>query len=113
MYFLPFFFVLNPALILRGSPLEILIVVGTAVAGIALIASALEGYLVGIGPLQRDATGWAGRLLLAAAGLFMALPGGGELGLSHLQLSLAGVALAVAGAGVARAGSRRANAKAA
>jgi len=113
MYFVPFFFVLNPALILRGSPLEILIVVGTAVAGIALIASALEGYLVGLGTLQRDAAGWAGRALIAAGGLCMALPGGGELGLSHLQLSLAGVALAVAGAGVARAGSRRANAKAA
>jgi TRAP transporter 4TM/12TM fusion protein len=113
MYFVPFFFVLNPALILRGSPLEVLIVVGTAVAGIALIASALEGYLVGLGTLQRDAAGWVGRALLAAGGLCMALPGGGELGLSHLQLSLAGVALAVAGAGVARAGSRRANAKAA
>src|SRR5690606_30453476 len=40
MYFVPFFFVLNPALILRGTPLEIAIVVGTAIVGILLIASA-------------------------------------------------------------------------
>jgi len=41
MYFVPFFFVLNPALILRGSPWEIAVVVITAIAGIALIAAAL------------------------------------------------------------------------
>lgn len=100
MYFVPFFFVLNPALILRGSPGEILVVVGTAAAGIALIASALEGYAVGIGR-----TGWVARLLVFAGGLMMALPGGGELELSHLQLSLGGVLLA--GAGLAIAWVRR------
>lgn len=93
MYFVPFFFVLNPALILRGTPWEIVVVVGTAVAGIALIGSALEGYVVGIG-----AASWAARLLLFAGGLMMAMPGGGELGLSHVQLSLGGLVLAAAGA---------------
>jgi len=106
MFFVPFFFVLNPALILRGAPWEIAAVVGTAVAGIALIASALEGYLVVIGTIAPSAAGWAARLLLLAGGLAMALPGGGELGLSHLQLSLGGLALAVAGAAVAWAGAR-------
>jgi TRAP-type uncharacterized transport system fused permease subunit len=101
MYFVPFFFVLNPALILRGTPGEIMVVVGTAVAGIALIAAALEGYLVGIG-----ATGWAARLLLFAGGLMMAMPGGGELGLSHVQLSLGGLVLALAGAALAWATAR-------
>ena len=101
MYFVPFFFVLNPALILRGSPWEILVVVGTAVAGIALLAAALEGYLVGIGSIARGAAGWLARLLLFAAGLVMALPGGGELELSHVQLSLGGLALAAAGAALA------------
>jgi TRAP transporter 4TM/12TM fusion protein len=101
MYFVPFFFVLNPALILRGTPWEIAVVVGTAVAGIALIGSALEGYVVGIGTVARGAPGWAARLLLLAGGLTMAMPGGGELGLSHLQLSLGGLALAAAGAALA------------
>jgi len=102
MYFVPFFFVLNPALILRGAPGEIIVVVGTAIAGIALIASALEGYLVGIGK-----TAWPARLFLLAGGLMMAMPGGGELGLSHVQLSLGGLMLAAAGAAIAWAGRIR------
>jgi TRAP transporter 4TM/12TM fusion protein len=102
MYFVPFFFVLNPALILRGAPGEIIVVVGTAIAGIALIASALEGYLVGIGK-----AGWPARLFLLAGGLMMALPGGGELGLSHVQLSLGGLTLAAVGAAIAWAGRIR------
>jgi TRAP transporter 4TM/12TM fusion protein len=96
MYFVPFFFVLNPSLILRGEPLDILIVVATAAIGIWLIGSALEGYMAGFGQLGDGSAGWAARLLLLAAGLAMALPGGGELGLSHLQLSVAGIGLAAA-----------------
>ena len=95
MYFVPFFFVLNPALILRGEPVDIVIVVVTAFLGILLIASALEGYLIGLGRLGQGPAGVVGRLLLLASGLAMALPGGGDLGLSHWQLSLAGVVLAV------------------
>jgi TRAP transporter 4TM/12TM fusion protein len=97
MYFVPFFFVLNPALILRGSTWEIVTVVLTAVIGIALIASALEGYVAGLGPLRAHPAGWTARALIAVGGLAMALPGGGELELSHLQLSVAGLALAAAG----------------
>jgi TRAP-type uncharacterized transport system fused permease subunit len=101
MYFVPFFFVLNPALILQGQLGEIIVVVGTAVAGIALIACALEGYVLGVGAIALSAPGYAARLLLFAGGLAMALPGGGELELSHVQLSVAGLALAAAGAGLA------------
>lgn len=93
MYFVPFFFVLNPALIMRGEPTEIAIVVATAFLGILLIASALEGYLVGFGKLGSNAAGWVSRALLFGGGVMMALPGGGDLGLSHAQLSLAGIAL--------------------
>lgn len=100
MYFVPFFFVLNPALILRGSPLDIVVVVATAVLGIWLIGSALEGWLTGFGRLGEGAAGVAARVLLFAAGLGMALPGGGDLGLSHLQLSLASVLLAAVALGL-------------
>jgi TRAP transporter 4TM/12TM fusion protein len=106
MYFVPFFFVLNPALILRGSLWEILVVVGTAVAGIALLAAALQGYLVGIGTIARGVGGWVARLLLLAGGLVMALPGGGELELSHVQLSLGGLLLAAAGTAMVWAQAR-------
>jgi hypothetical protein len=46
------------------------------------------------------------RLLLLAAGLAMALPGGGELGLSHLQLSVAGLGLAGAALALAALAKR-------
>ena len=94
MYFVPFFFVLNPALILRGTPWEIVVVVSTAVLGVGLIASALAGYLIGMGALRNDIAGAIARLLLFAGGMAMALPGGGELELSHLQLSVLGMSLA-------------------
>ncbi len=102
MYFVPFFFVLNPALILRGEPLDIVVVVATAVLGILLIGSALEGYLLGFGRLGQGALGLLSRVLLFAAGLSMALPGGGSIGLSHLQLALAGVGLAAVSLLIAR-----------
>jgi TRAP transporter 4TM/12TM fusion protein len=106
MYFVPFFFVLNPALILRGTPADILVVVATAVIGIWLIASALEGYVVGFGALGDGLIALVARALLLAGGLSMALPGGGELGLSHLQLSIVGLGLAAAALAVAAAARR-------
>jgi TRAP transporter 4TM/12TM fusion protein len=107
MYFVPFFFVLNPALILRGTPLDILIVVVTAVIGIWLIASALEGYVLGFGLLGDGLVALVARALLLVAGLTMALPGGGDLGLSHLQLSVAGLGFAVAALALAAVARRR------
>jgi TRAP transporter 4TM/12TM fusion protein len=106
MYFVPFFFVLNPALILRGTPFDILIVVATAVIGIWLIASALEGYLTGFGAISDGVVALLARALLLAAGLTMALPGGGDLALSHLQLSVVGLGLAAAAIALAAAARR-------
>jgi TRAP transporter 4TM/12TM fusion protein len=106
MYFVPFFFVLNPALILRGTPTDILIVVATAVIGIWLIASALEGYVVGFGALGEGFAAAMARVLLLAAGLAMALPGGGDLGLSHFQLSVVGLGLAGAALALAALAKR-------
>jgi TRAP transporter 4TM/12TM fusion protein len=94
MYFVPFFFVLNPALILRGDWSDIIPVLITAVVGIALIASALEGYLIKVGSMHTGVLGFVARLVLAAGGLAMAIPGGGDLGLSHVQLSIAGLVIA-------------------
>lgn len=102
MYFVPFFFVLNPALILRGEFTDIVVVIVTAVVGIALIASALEGYLVKVGSLGRGLRGMLARVLMACGGLAMAIPGGGDLGLSHLQLSLGGILLATVAIVLAR-----------
>jgi TRAP transporter 4TM/12TM fusion protein len=106
MYFVPFFFVLNPALILRGNPWEIIVVVGTAVLGIWLIASAIEGYLIGVGRMDSGVGGAVARLLLFASGMAMALPGGGELELSHIQLAGLGIGLGIVGVLFALANKR-------
>jgi TRAP-type uncharacterized transport system fused permease subunit len=106
MYIVPFFFVLNPALILRGTPWEIVTVVLTALIGILFIASALEGYLIGYGSLRGSAAATAGRMLVGAGGFMLALPGGGDLELSHMQLSMAGIVVAIIGVAIARLGRR-------
>jgi TRAP transporter 4TM/12TM fusion protein len=95
MYFVPFFFVLNPALILRGSPEEILIVTATAVIGILFIGAAIQGYLVGVGPAENSSRGILARILLFASGLLFAVPGGTGVGLSHVELALLATAVGV------------------
>lgn len=49
IYFIPFFFVLEPALILHGQAIPILLSIVTAVVGILLIAGGLEGYFFKVG----------------------------------------------------------------
>ena len=74
IYFLPFFFVLNPALVLNGPLDQIVIEVGTALLGITLIASGLQGHLVLVGSLHNNPTALLTRLLLVASGLLLAYP---------------------------------------
>ncbi|MEO5697238.1 MAG: TRAP transporter fused permease subunit, partial [Burkholderiaceae bacterium] len=102
MYFVPFFFVLNPALILRGEPLDIAVVVLTAFVGITMIASALEGYLIGFGRLGERWGSAVPRVMLFAGGVLMALPGGGDLGLDHTQLALVGLGMGIGALVVAK-----------
>lgn len=72
IYFIPFFFVYNPALVLKGSLPEILHVFLSCSLGIFLIAAGIEGYLLGVG----KPPGWA-RSLLVTAGLLLGFPEGG------------------------------------
>ena len=84
IYFIPFFFVLNPALIGRGSIYDILIVFFSAVIGIILISSSLQGYLIGIGDLKKSKhLEWPIRIMLGFSGILMALPGGKVTGYSN------------------------------
>jgi TRAP transporter 4TM/12TM fusion protein len=111
LYFVPFFFVLNPALIGHGAPLEVAYVIVTAVLGIFLIGAALQGYVAGMGAVPAGVVGATVRLLMFAGGLCFAVPGGGELGLDQAQLFVFGVALAAPALAYAwsrgRAGSTR------
>ncbi|MGE0225466.1 MAG: TRAP transporter permease [Acetobacteraceae bacterium] len=63
-FVVPFLFVLNPTLILIGTPFAIAHDVTTAVVAVWMLASAMEGWLYGVGLV-----GWVGRagLLIAAA----------------------------------------------
>lgn len=96
IYFIPFLFVLNPALIMQGPAWEIVLVFCQAVVGIVLFASAMQGYLIGIGRLGHNLlTETLNRTLILIAGLCLALPGGGSIPFTHLQLLIAGIATAV------------------
>ena len=86
IYFVPFFFVLNPALLLQGSVLENLQAFSTAIVGVALVSGALQGYLIGLGDLGYGIAAIFGRVCIGVAGLTLALPAGGLFGLSQLLL---------------------------
>jgi len=68
-YLLPFFFVLNPALILEGGVWEIIGAITTCTIGMSLIGSAMEGYLLGVGKIPK----WT-RPILFINGLMLGYP---------------------------------------
>lgn len=100
IYIVPFVFALNPALVLRGTWDAIAIAIVSAFAGVFLVASAIQGYIVGGGIMPATPAGWCGRLLILAGGIALLLPDGEALG--RLGLDLLGVAAAVAGFAVLR-----------
>jgi TRAP transporter 4TM/12TM fusion protein len=98
IYFLPFFFVLNPALVLQGdSPyLTALGLMGLAAIGILFICGGIQGYQAYVGDLRR--TGlmeWPLRVLLVIGGFILAAPGGGIMPVSQLQIMTIAVAILV------------------
>jgi len=106
IYFIPFFFVFNPALLLLGETTEVLIVCTTALLGVLVLAGGLQGYLIGVGRVPSGAIGTVARVLLAVGGIILATPGGGMIGYSHLTLALASIVLIVPGAVLAILGRR-------
>ncbi|WP_088624388.1 TRAP transporter fused permease subunit [Oceanicola sp. 22II-s10i] len=88
IYFIPFFFVLEPTLIMQGEPLDILVHVFNAVIGVAILSMGLQGYLYGLGSTARlGVLGYPARALLVVGGLAMAVPGDMVLGLSNVELA--------------------------
>jgi len=70
IYFIPFFFIFNPALVLQGGkPLESLYLFALAVVGIIVLAAGVEGYLFWVGKLR-----WWERPLLVVGGFLIAYP---------------------------------------
>ena len=105
IYFVPFFFVYNPALLMLGGPVEVVAVALSALVGVAVLANGLQGYLYGVGPLGDGPVGWGLRLLLVAGGLLFAAPGVPGTGLGHAAST--GLGLLVTGLAVALAWAAR------
>jgi TRAP transporter 4TM/12TM fusion protein len=110
IYFVPFFFVLNPALIGRGSAYEIVMTTVTAFVGVYVIGSALQGYAAGFGLITNTPVGIFARVVLFCGGLFFAAPGNIGLGLNHIEMSLIGLVLTVPPLAYLHASRRRARA---
>ncbi|MPZ44643.1 MAG: TRAP transporter fused permease subunit [Betaproteobacteria bacterium] len=103
IYFIPFFFVLNPAFVLQGPWWESLLVTLTAGIGVIFICGGLQGYQLGVGNMQ--ATGRAQmplRALLMIGGLILAAPGGGIMPFGHTEMLAAALVLLVPGMLIAR-----------
>lgn len=113
IYFVPFFFVLDPAFILEAGWGRIVYVCIEAVIGTVMIAGALQGYLIGIGDLTRHRLlAWPARVLVFAAGLLLATPGDSVLiPTSDLELTVLSFVCLALGAICARAGQARARAR--
>jgi len=110
IYFVPFFFVLNPALIGEGSPFELVLTLATAFVGVWLLGSGLQGYVAGFGALEGTLSTLAMRPLLMVSGLMFAAPGDVVPGLGHLAMSAIGLILALPPLLYLRARSQRATA---
>ena len=108
IYFIPFLFVLNPALILQGAPQEIALVLTQALFGVLVIASAMQGYLLFVGDLGRYAVlQWPIRGMLVVGGMAIAVPGGEPVPLTNLELSLISAALLIPAVALAWWSNRR------
>jgi TRAP-type uncharacterized transport system fused permease subunit len=95
MYFIPFMFVLNPALILHGTVGEIVIETATSVVGVVMIAAGLQGYLIGLGDLGAGPPGRLAAVTLVLSGVALVMPGNGTLYFNHWQLFAIAAVLAV------------------
>lgn len=98
LYLIPFFFVLEPALILRGEPALIAQTLALTVAGITLMICAPQAWVPGFGALARLGTmAWPARAALFLGGLAVATPPHPLLGLPDgAQPAIAAAALGIA-----------------
>lgn len=89
IYFIPFFFVLDPGLIMQSEVPHILLVTGKALIGIVILSMGLQGYLYGLGRVAMNSlAGPLMRIGLILGGLAMAMPGNPVIGVSNMQTIL-------------------------
>jgi TRAP transporter 4TM/12TM fusion protein len=103
IYFIPFFFVVNPALVLQaatpGDPVpyfEAIYLTVTILIGTVFICGGIQGYQAGVGDLRASGMfEWPLRVLLIVGGLVMAMPGGGIMPISNTVMELMALAILV------------------
>ncbi len=94
IYFIPFFFVFDPALILNGTAWDTLTAFGFVVLAIFVGTGGLQGYVVGIGNiLKGHVLELPARILLVAGCIPIGMPGGGILGINKFSMLAAGAVL--------------------
>lgn len=102
IYFLPFFFVLDPALVMQGTWAQAGWLTAKCALGIFVICAGIQGYLSFVGNLNRaGGLEWPIRVLLMVGGVLLATPASPLLPISGQQLLMAAaacLALAVAAA---------------
>ena len=106
IYFVPFFFVYNPALIGQGPAGEVLLSFAMAIIGIVFIASAIQGAIMYLGDLGNGAIGLAGRAILFFGGICIAAPDG-FAGFTLAELTLVGVVCSGAGLFLGKLGAKK------
>ena len=87
IFIIPFFFVLEPALVFQAPIEKVLYSVATALIGVFVLGGALEGYVQGMGRLNR-----LNRVILLLGGLMMLIPDWrtDAIGICIIALSLFG-----------------------
>jgi len=108
IYFVPFFFLMNPSLVLQGDLSDFAMHFVTALIGVALVSSGLQGYQQGVGDLRRCGVfEWPVRLALIVGGLMFIAPGGGLMPLSPTQMTAGALALTLPALVLAKLLARR------
>ena len=86
IYLLPFFFVLDPALLLQGSPQDVVFAIAFALLGVCVFAGAVQGYVLGIGAiLPGHWLAVPARIWLAVAACILAMAGSDVLPFGKLE----------------------------
>ena len=106
IYFIPFFFVFDPAFIWQGPIEQTGLLFTQAAAGIIFVAGGLQGYLLFVGSLAHSVLGWIARMGMIIGGLMLAMPGNDIIGWSNVELAIGAAILIGTGVGAAILGRK-------
>ncbi len=101
IYFIPFFFVFDPAFIWQGPLEQTALVVAKAMVGIVFVAGALQGYLLVFGRISDRPIGLISRAALGFGGIALAMPGNDIINMTNGELGLYSAILIAVGAVIA------------